>query len=592
MNNEIKITYVKEKKETSTIIQENWDIVIIENKETIDEIKESIIGILDCTNLNEELEIKEEKKNNNKEDKNIKKIFILEKDISKHIFWVFPKTLNIEEKREIIKKIIIEKLKINDKKNALLLKSWKIYVIDSWINHNYKRAEWENNQEKRYNWCDEESIEYIKNELISEKDFWQNILKEILNELKSNFSKIKDEKISDFINNDYKWYLLNWFINKIKSDKKYKQENLDDELIKALAWKLLREEFNNAKYTIFNYFYNEFIVKIISNNNIKENIENDLVNKYFDFKNPNISDSIKYNLKNINELYKDEFSIKLLEKINKIYWWKLILKWNSLKIITNIALKNIIINKNLVVKKIIENLINTLILNIKEKKVSLPVSIISFLNTLFTNWITIKLSYLKTEQDINRIKDKLIYLINEKIKIEKQIKSSNTKITYIKEEIFNFKKRISINKELEHKENEIKKILTNIGLKNINSYNFYEKIDKTKKNINENILKINKKINYTNNSTIIVNRSKKLIELEKIKDNLKKKQNKIDIIMELRENIKKINSEIKKYEENKILLNSLENGIKKIKFEFNQIENKINQIIWWLENALISNKIR
>lgn len=122
----IEIDYDKDKlkdiKSKTIICDDLWTLIIPGSKE-IEEIKENIISILSCSNLLEGEKIIEEE---------WRKHYLLRWEIVKHILSTVSKDLDKQERIKIIKDLIREILKIENK-ITIFIKDDKIAIIDTWL---------------------------------------------------------------------------------------------------------------------------------------------------------------------------------------------------------------------------------------------------------------------------------------------------------------------------------------------------------------------------------------------------------------------------------------------------------------------------
>jgi len=116
----IKINYIKDKVDKSHIITIEDNISIVSSQKTLKDIKKNIIGILDCTDINEKL---------NKNNK-WTCIYKLEDNITNHLFRVISENYDKKKKKEIIRKILKE---INSNILIIIINWNNIFINDSWI---------------------------------------------------------------------------------------------------------------------------------------------------------------------------------------------------------------------------------------------------------------------------------------------------------------------------------------------------------------------------------------------------------------------------------------------------------------------------
>jgi len=121
----IEISYIDKKVQQSPLItiekDTSWkDLSIVDSQIELIDIKNSIIGILECTDIKEKIDSNNEWRH----------IYKIKEDISKHIYSIISKKYSEEEKKEIIK----ETLKSLTKNVSFVLTRWKnIYINDTWI---------------------------------------------------------------------------------------------------------------------------------------------------------------------------------------------------------------------------------------------------------------------------------------------------------------------------------------------------------------------------------------------------------------------------------------------------------------------------
>jgi len=543
------INYIKEKQKKSLIIETGNEHTVIVSSSNIQEIKNTISAILDCTDLYEKIKI----------EANWRKIFSLNEEITKHIFSSISNTFNLEEKKQILK----EQLKniINSKNNIIIFfRNKKIYIIDTWKEEIKSKTITQN---KRYDWYTDEEVDFLIKENLWKKYDSKEILIDLLDNI--NFKKLNRDQALNFVTKEYKGYLLNWYINKL--NKSYK---ISPEITKAIAWRLLRKNFLLAKEYIINQYFYEKLKNLLENKITKETIEieiNETIKKFFvkEIKDENFDlNSIKYLENKYNDIVKkiikeilDNENIKLddfqIDKIAK----------EIIKTVLNKKRKDIqnfvyeIITTNIIEKlnskdKIINKNITSIFIYLANKQTDI------YINSQKKNYDIAKFTStfraLLSEQEENKRKLKLInnriksYNIDKKTSIENIENQLNKNISEVSR-LFNLlngwkesynsvtiedlKEKIQSLRNQNQKNSQlIKKLSSNIVSEKL----YYSKIKKLK-TINENnskkieyILKI---IQLKNKDIILSNKIKELKnkkqELNKLKNDKKEIEENIEI---------------------------------------------------------------
>ena len=503
----------------------------------------------------------------------MKKIIIPNNIVEKILNEFWKKELTKEDK-ELIKKVIKKWLLLH-KKDWILFSKWKIYIIP--FKHD----------EKRFNWLDPKDIEFMINEFIKEWFSPQELNKKVIEEL--NIKNLSKEEIKEFIDWAYKQKLL---LEYTKLIKKVIKSELDEDIIKWIAWKLLRENFD--------YIVNEIFYKILEKftDNTQEIIEdttNELI-KIINFEDENI-DYFELNKSILNKIW-----TLVKTKINSNFFSKVWTKLNSNLIENNKFTKIITVQvfNNLfnqiaegIVNKIIEDPYNTkLVKNIDnflsyyswkveiiwKNKYQYPKLVISWINkseNYLENFESYSYKYIlnqllnfakkykeltkelqNTERQINESKNKQSELTERKKKIEILINKLDWDIQQLNKQIESKDKKIyELKKEIEKINNEEKKSKL-LKIKNSFSWN-KEKLKETMQKIikNNNLLKIKRKeliwkknnlktkLENINSSILNINvleKDKKFYEeqLDKIKKTLN--SIKKDLKIQLKQRIKKI----------------------------------------------------
>ena len=120
----IGVNYIPEKVKKSTVLETEWNTIIVESKTNMEDVKLDILDILGCTDLKNVL-IEEPWRN----------IYRLNKNISQHLLSTISNKFWKEEKRYIIKLEIKNILKTNYEMTdniIILFRNKQIFIIDIW----------------------------------------------------------------------------------------------------------------------------------------------------------------------------------------------------------------------------------------------------------------------------------------------------------------------------------------------------------------------------------------------------------------------------------------------------------------------------
>lgn len=548
------IKYIDDKLKKALIIESDWNNTLIPISKNINQIKNIINDILDCTDIYQKIQNKIQER----------KIYKLWKIITKHLFWSIDNSFSYDKKKEIIKNNIIKN--INSKNNiVILINENRIIIIDTWRDKNQL------NPEKRFNWFSNEETDLFIEENLDKNFEAKEILIEILDEI--DFKKMDIKTIISFINNDYKWYLVHWYISKLWN--KYK---IEKDILKAISWKLLRENFNIAKEYIANIFFDEILEKRLNQKNIQEEINqelktelnNKIINLNFE----------KFNIKKIYINYYISLTNIIYNKIQSFFNSQLkidtfikdkLIK-NYIKYILKTKeddLKNILLEK--MVKTIIEN-----ISNINNKIVSK--NIVNIFNILSKNNPEIKLNFDWKYYNLIKIKNEL-WSINSKNSINK---NDIEKINSLKQKykIDNKYSKKEIQKKLDKNTKIINELLksteyTNIDWKNLSIIEMKEKIQQLREEISKIDIEIKKiKSNFIKKNLNIIplkRLNEKKLRREKLIINILK-------IIKLLENNNNLKNFINEQEENQKQLKQLEKKEKIIQAELKNNNEKLKAI--------------
>jgi len=165
---------------------------------------------------------------------------ILDRYLTNKIFSIFGGNKS-EKIKNIIKNIIKKQFLLKETDIVLFLK-WEIYVIPR-------------TNDKRFNWIDEENIEFLIHEFL--KDFNQNnVLYNVIKSLNlETYTKTEFRKFID----DYNTIILERYIITIQDILKKFQDNIDIEIIKWITWKLFRDNYNAVINELSKYFFYNFL---------------------------------------------------------------------------------------------------------------------------------------------------------------------------------------------------------------------------------------------------------------------------------------------------------------------------------------------
>ncbi len=546
------IKYINDKLKKALIIESDWKNTLIPMSKDINQIKDTISDILDCTNIYQKIqnEVKE------------RKIYKLWETITKHLFWSIDNSFSYEQKREIIKNNIIKKL--NSKNNiVVLINKNRIIIIDTWREKNKP------NPEKRFNWFSNEDVDLFIENNLPKKFEAKEILIEILDEI--DFNKMDIKSIISFINNDYKWYLLHSYISKLSS--KYK---IEEEISKAISWKLLRENFNIAKEYIANIFFDELLEKRLNQKNILEEIKKELENKTdkqiikINFENFDLKDIYKnYHLLLTNIIY-DKIQTFFNSQLKIDNFIKQQIIKNYIKYILKTTEENL---KSLLAEKLIEKIVENI--NNTNDKIIFK-NIINIFNLLSKNNPEIKLKFDWKYYDLIKLKNEIWNINSINIRNENDLK----KIKSLKEKykIDHKYSKKEIQKKIDKNIKEINKLLidteyTNIDWRNISTIELKEKIQELRDEVSKidiNIKKINSNFVKKNLNIIPLKRlEEKKSRREKFIINILK-------IIKLLEDNNNLKNYINKQEENINQLKQLEKKEKIIQIELKNNNDKLN----------------
>jgi len=453
-------------------------------------IEEKIINII------------EENKNNIIEQDNWKvKRIILNKYLTNKIFNTFWE--NGSEKIKNLIKNIIKKQFLLKKTDIILFLKWDIIIIPK-------------NNDKRFNWIDEENIKFLIHEFL--KDFNQNNI--LYNVVKSfNLNNYSKEELKNFIDN-HNTVILEKYIITIQNILKDIQEDIDIEIIRWIAWKLFRNNYDTVINELSKYFLHNFLDLWRIKDYIINIVENkiDFTNKKIDFLelNDNLENTIQNRLlkKITNDLEKntwidfvDSFSNIIFKNIDTNYILKSICEKINKKIIHTISDN---LNNHYVIKNI-ETFLSYYSWEIQINsnwnnniRIKYPV--------LYIKWINKSADYINDIHSNNYkfILSKLIEIIKKIKRIENRLISINNTIEELKNKKQIAHKKISkIKMEINKIENEIKDIRT----KNHQKRKEKEKLEKILKlRQNKNIIKKIWNI-LTNKEKDLKNKIKELTEI-------------------------------------------------------------------------------
>ncbi len=561
----IQINYISEKIEKSPIMLKIWDTITIESKKEIEDIKNSIIGILECTTLENEL-LKNSWRN----------VYELNEDITKHLLSIISKDFSQEEKKNIlkikIKKLLQKKYNI-DNDIIVFVRNNKIFILDIWkklIENNKEKYDIKN---KRFDWHTEKEIEAI-----IETKIWKNFnprefIINILNEI--DLSKLNIKQALDYLTKNYKIDL----INKISLNLKEKFQ-LEDFLLKGISGKILRDNFQIAKNHITKLFFEFFFIKNIENNKVLNlnKIYNEIFDKYLNIEKLNIEKIIDFNIKNIYKIFIEVSSKEIGNFFSNLYnWYKL--DNEQEKIFLSEYLKINKLKKEEIIEKLIllfvDNIFNV-IWNDNSKNKSKLVYFFRQIDSKNIEIEIIQLEWYYTMWDLsNKIKQllkskKILETENKKLKteseqIENSKENSKTFLNMIKNKLNNNLKQI---KEFFNKKANKK----NITISEVNA-----EILRTKNNLAKEKLKFKK---YQANTLKKVINSTEISKLKRNIEKLEKKLAKINEVYFLIKENDKLKRNIEKIEKN---LNRLEKIKKQIKIN----NSKIAKINFTIDNIKI-----
>ncbi len=563
----IEISYIKEKVDKSPVITVEENMSIVDTKNQLSDIKDSIIGILECTNIHDKLE----------ENTEWRHIYKIKEDITKHIYSV----ISTEYTKDDTKNIIREVLKtLTDNISSILMRWNNIYINDSWIKEKKIKVQNETKLEKRFNWYEWDELNILITDYIWDDNKVKAILKNILENI--NYKKLHLDQIISILTIWYKWYLLSEINKWIKTS-----FDIQNDISNAISGKILRDHFSYSNIILYEHLYNNLLENKLNSvtKTIESEIYKNIANKYLNFNKNNIYE----NLIKIKSIYNDEFYKVLNNKLNSIYIFEWTVNENAIKII---QMKIWLIFNKEIYKLIVESLINDLILVFKKNTTKLPIPVIDFLKQISQNYTEINVWYIKTPIDIIKLSSNLKLLINEEIKKESSIETKTKNIKEYRKKISSISKWIKW-LELKYENNivEINKQLIKIWFKSILNTeliisNLIEESKLSYDKEKELKLKLTKlssnKLKETFNSWKIVNLKKQILKIKIKIDSLE------NIIKLIKEN-KKIKFEIEKYNETTKLISSSIQNIKKTNDELEIIKTKINQIKTWLINMFLKN---
>ncbi len=476
------------------------------------------------------------------------KRIILDSYLTNKIFNLFWKNKSNTIKSMI--KDIIKKEFILKNKDVILFSKWNIYIILS-------------SNDKRFNWFDEENIIFVIHEFL--KNFNQNnILYNVLKNIDiQNYSK---KELKNFITNDYNKVIFDEYILTIQDLISEIKQDIDIEIIKWIAWKLFRDNYEVVLEELAKYFTNYILdIKTIRKITIKSIIKQiDLKNKdinFFEF-----NKQLTNNIKNIiKKIVKENLE-------NKFWTW---IKENFIKMIAkNINVEDII---QIIFIKISKNIIDIIEFNFKDhsviENIELFLSYYSWkivienywkLNYRFKypelniEWINQTNNYINTINSNNHkfIINKLVEIIKNKIKIEEQI--NYTKKELEKEKVEEIKK----NQKKNDYQNEIKKIEEDINNKR---HKMRRNIAISKK-LKEELAKLN---NWKLNKKIIQLMSWKK---KKIEDEIEES---LIMIKGYNKEISQLNYKITSLKQDLKYLEQQNKLIKKINTQIEELKNKL-----------------
>ncbi len=547
-----------------------WDYSAIIANNEIWKIKETINDILSATNIYDYL----------KKDTNWRHIYKLNTILTRHILSSISKEYSNEKRKEIIKEQIKELLDLKTD-TLVFLKNNNIYIINTWTNKliTIKNKTITN---KRFDWYSDEEVEFLINE-----NLWKNynpkeILIELLDEI--NLSSLNIKQIISFITNDYKWYLLNWYIKKIEQ-----KLDIEHSILKAISWKLLRDNFSIAKEYIINEFFYNILYKLLNNTEKKKEIEKklkkEIANKYLDLSNKNFS--IK-NIKKLYNIYILELNSILQKEINRLLNTQINLDKQQINTISKEYIKNILkISKKEIIEKNIEILVENIFKNIINSTIIINKNITLIFKEIISNKTEFTIKNSTKKYDVIKFTSETKKIINQKSILEKQKsilekqKEKYNKTTY---NVQNYDK-----KDTNKINNLLKKInLDNIKHDSIAINKLWEKIpifrDKIK-NINSLINKLSNNIIKKNINIL------KIKKFKKTKDELIKKINYIQQILNLLQEESNIQE---KREEQKNRTKEIKNIETKIKInidELNILDEKLKEFKNILTKKIIENTL-
>ena len=569
-NKAIEIEYISEKLKESPVITLIDDVIILDSSTDILDIKKSVIGILDCTNIKEQVE-----KNNV-----WRHIYKLDKEISKHILSTISKSLEIIERKIIIKNVMKD---ILHNQSVIIIHWWSIYINDTWIEKNKVTIKVDNVniEENRYNWYNENELNELIQEYLSNNKDTQWLINNIVSQI--NFKSLNLKEITSFLTSWYKSFILTNFSEQIKN--KY---NLNDEISSAFSWKIIRDNFTLISIKFYQEFYKQLLKNKASEkwSTYIQKWSKNVNTKFLDLNNSKIGKNIWENIFNLNIYIEDEIKKELTLFINELY----LFEWK----ISNIWIKTfskILISPNIKEAKIniIEELITDLINIIKSDSAKLPTTLVEFLKYLSIQDIEIKVSYMENYLNSLKISSDLKTLLYSSSKIEKDLKLKNEKLKTLKESI---SKKIKFRraKELQVQSNsmDIRKFLSKILYKwDIDKeITFLEILSDNKKSTQKRI-QIEHSIKSLNSNKIksVIN-SKKISELQLSLVRYKKRIHYTEEIIDLYKKNKSLKIELKNIEEVQLNINNIQKWIKFQNDELKIYTDKIDQIKAWLIRVL------
>lgn len=490
VDNYIEFDKNKLKNKKSIIYDEkSWNITTITSSKKND-IKNNIYDLLSATNLDYNFFDNHKK-------------CIISWELVKYILSTVPKDIDHHDKLEIIKNTIKDILKLPTY-IAIFIWRWKIVIIDTW--KKIQVYTWDRKGETnkvRFNWYNEEVLKDIVEDLFWISYSWKKIIRDLLDNI--DISSYTEKNLADFLENWYKWYLLNRLAEKIID-----QYDSEKDVAIAVAWYLLRLNFLEAKSIILEK-YTELLITYIENNDLVDNTINFIITNFFNLSSINFENNINEYLLYLNNIIKIWVSKKIEDIINEHLKKENIFDNKSLSNISNILLENYFDIKEFRLN-LINNIIDSIFDDIIWNKWNLSKNAKLFFTFLHNKGITINLPKSDIEYDVIEIIQKIRNILFKIIKLESSIEKLKDNITKFEKKVVNkyfieeqenllrenkdfiednlskldmnhgINSIFELKKKYENEINEINKLLENIKFKSL-QWNKINKLIKTKKEL-------------------------------------------------------------------------------------------------------------